>query len=142
LREQRLLKHFQREARHDRADFRDSPGTPSAHALNGGPSNAVDGGREFRDLSRREQRRERAPLNAPLLAFGGQESVAESRPQDAKLKIILAVVGGVIEKHASDRRWVMRGSAQSEDGTANRNRPLEIALPPNFDRIALQGEEN
>ena len=36
----------------------------------------------------------------------------------------------------------MRGGAQTEDGAANGNRALEIALPPDFDRIALQSEEN
>ena len=141
LREQRLLEHRQRHPRHGLADVRHGAVATAGHALDRRLPDPMDGGSEFRDLTRREQGRERAALEAPVLALGGQEPVAESRPQDAKLKIVLAVVRGVVEKNAPDRGRIMRRAAQAEDGAADRDRPFEIPLPPDFDRIALDGEE-
>src|SRR5579863_5293238 len=102
----------------------------------------MDGGSEFRDLARREQGSERAALETPVLALGGQEPIAESRPQDAKLKIVLAVVRGVVEKNAPDRHRVMRRPAQAENGASDGNRPFEIRLAPDLDRIALEGKKS
>ena len=142
MREQRLLKHFERQARHESADIGHGPVAPSAHALNRRPPNPVDGRRKFRGLTGRKQGRERAPLDAPVLALGGQEPVAESRPQDAKLKVVFAVINGIVEKDASHGRWIMRRAAKAENGLPDGNRPFEIALPPDFDRIALEGKES
>ncbi len=64
------------------ADVRHRPVAPSAHPLNRRLCNPVDGRSKFRDLTWRKQGRERPPLDAPVLALGGQQPVAESRPQN------------------------------------------------------------
>jgi hypothetical protein len=114
LREQRLLKHFQSEARHDCTDISDSAVASAHHSFNCRLSHPVDGRSEFRGLTRREQGRERPALNAPVLALGGQQPVAKPGPQDAKLEVVFAVVGGIVEKHASNSRGIMGGGAQPE----------------------------
>ena len=45
------------------------------------------------------------------------------------------------EKRVWTAAGIMRRGTQTKNGAADGNRPLEIALPPDFDRIALQGEE-
>ena len=141
FREQCLLEHLQRHARHDRADVRDCPVAPAGHPLNRRSPDPVDRRSEFRDLTGREQGRQRTALDAPVLALGGQQSIAESRPQNAKLKIVLAIVCSVVEKNASDGRRIVRRATQTKDGAADGNRSFEVPLPPDFDWIALQGEE-
>ncbi len=79
-------------------------------------------------------------MHAPILALGGQQPIAEAGSQNPKLKVVFAVVGGVVEKDAPDGGWIMRRAAEAENGASDGNRPFEIPLPPDLDRIALQGQ--
>ena len=76
LREQRLLEHFERHPRHLLRDL-DDPALPlGREPLGRRRRDPVDRRREAADLARREQRRERAALGAPVLAVDGQEAPA------------------------------------------------------------------
>jgi hypothetical protein len=54
-------------------------------------------------VARREQGRERAALQLPLLGLGGEQPVAEARRQDAALQVVLAVARGVVDQDVPDR---------------------------------------
>ena len=79
LREQRLLQHFERHARHEFADVGHRAVAATAEPLDRRLGDPLHGGREVGDLARRKQRRERPPLQAPRLALGRQQAVAEAR---------------------------------------------------------------
>jgi hypothetical protein len=58
------------------------------------------------------------------------------------LKVVLAVIGGVVEKDAPDRDGIMRGAPQAQNGAPERDRPFEVRLTPDLDRIAPKGQND
>ena len=109
-----------------------------AEALDRRRGHSLHRRRELGDLARRKERRERAALQPPGFALRGQEAVAEPGPQHPELQVVLAVVRGVVEKDMTNRRRIVRGGAQAQNRPADRERPLEIRLAPDLDRIAPQ----
>src|SRR5262249_40312907 len=75
--------------------------------------------------------------------LGTEESFAKSRREHATLKRVLAVVGGIVEKYATnggrlvDDHHMADGQAAADDG------PLKMLLRPAFERIAFErGDES
>ena len=100
------------------------------------------GGGEGGDLTRREQRRERAALRAPVLALGGQQAVAEAR---ASARAAAARPCGSWRRCRGTRaaprrdRWPRRACRRSV-------RPIrtgrsKCTLAPDLERIAPEGED-
>jgi hypothetical protein len=86
----------------------------------------------------REQRRQGSPLRAPIVPFGFQQPFAQAWPENAFLQSILAIIGGVVDKHAADRGGIVDHRDCAEDSRTDKNRPFEMRLGPGFDGIPAQ----
>ncbi len=141
LREQGLLEHFQRDARHELADVGDRAVAPTRQPLDGRRRDALHRRGEIRDRAGRKQRRKRPPLQTPGLALRRHQPVAQTRAQDPELQIVLAVIGDVVEEHAPDGGRVVGGRAQAEDRSADQDRMFEMRLAPDLERIAPERQD-
>ena len=106
VREDRPLEHVERDARHLEGDVERCGRRAGASAAPGARPLAIMAGTKPRDVARREERREGAPLQPPLLAFGREQAVAEPGREHAALQVVLAVVRGVVDEDVPDRRRV------------------------------------
>ena len=96
---------------------------------------------EAGDVARREERREGAPLQPPLLALGREQPVAEPGRQHAALEVVLAVVCGIVDEHVPDRRRVVHDGDAPERAFAGEDQVLEMVLGPGGERIRAQRRE-
>ena len=83
---------------------------------------------EARDVAGRKQRRQRPALQPPFLALGRDEPVAEPRREDAALQIVLAVIGGVVDKDVTDRGGIADDGDPAEHSVAGHDRLFEMLL--------------
>ncbi len=72
---------------------------------------------EAKDMARREHRRHRLARTLPDRAFGGQQPVAQDRPQDELAHRRHAIILRVVDEHMADQRRVV-----GDDAAARRRR--------------------
>jgi hypothetical protein len=108
------------------------PQQPRDHILGSG----IDGSCERADRFGRKQRRQGAPLDAPLFVLGFEQAVAQAGPKHALLQRILAVIGGVIDKHTANSGRVVDERNRAKECRPDQYRQLEMSLGPGLDRIA------
>jgi len=94
-------------------DVADPPVARGRVTRGGRARHAMHGGGEIGDLAGREQRRERAPLDAPVLAVRCEQAGAEAGTQNAQLQGVLAIIGYVVEKDAPDRVGIVDHGAHA-----------------------------
>ena len=93
------------------------------------------GGHEARDVPRREQRRQAAALQAPFLALGGEEAVAEPRREHPALEIVLPVVRGVVDEDVADGGRIAHHGDAAEHPFAGDDGLLEMLRRPGRDEV-------
>ena len=140
-REDRPLEHVERHARHLEGDVEDAAVGRRRQRRTRRSADRDHRRHEARDVARREQRREGAPLQPPLLALGREQPVAEPGRQHAALEVVLAVVCGVVDEHMPDRRRVVDDRDAPERAFAGEDQVLEMVLGPGGERIRAQRRE-
>ena len=107
-------------------------------ALDKGVGGIVHAGRPGHDVPEREDGRKSAALNPPLLLLGKQEAVAERRRHDPALQRVLAIVGLIVEEHATDGCRLAHHRDLSQREVGDNDGLFEMRLCPSLERVLPQ----